>query len=182
MERVRKLGPMKLCISESIRMEKNMERASLCGPMTVLMKAISSKTIFMASENISGKTDVYTKDNGKITKCKAKAHSPGPMEENTLETMFKTESRVSGSSLSRMAEYMKVNGSTENSMEGEPSKRKMSPEKEFGKMVKESNGSMRKNKTVISKSPKNNKTLKLPLKTRKFPSSLPIQLFENEPT
>ena len=182
MERAKRLGPMKPCILESIKMAKNTERASSCGPMIVLMKAISSKTTFMASVNISGKTDASTKDNGKITKCKAKAHLPGLMEENTLETTFKTESKALGSSLSRMAESMKVNGSTENSMEGEPSKRKTSPEKESGKMAKESNGSMRKNKTAISKNPKNNKSLKLPLKTRKFPSSLRTQLFETDPT
>ena len=42
-----KLGPIKLFILDSIKMAKNMEKASLCGLTTVHMKEISFKTIFM---------------------------------------------------------------------------------------------------------------------------------------
>lgn len=90
MEGVRRLGLMKLCILESTRMVRSMERESLCGPMTALMKVISSKTTFTALENMSGKMVAPMKENGKTIKCKEKEHSHGLMEENTSETMLRT--------------------------------------------------------------------------------------------
>ncbi len=182
MEGVRRLGPMRLFILESIRMARSMERASLCGPMTVLMKAISSKIIFTALENTNGKTDESMKENGRTTKCKAKAPSHGPMEENTSETTFKTEKKALESSLLRTAESTKASGLMENSTEGESSKRKVFRERESGKMAKGSNGSMKKKKTAISRSPKNNKNQNLLSTTLcKSPSSLHILPLETYP-
>lgn len=135
MERENKLGLMKPSILESTKMARNTERANSCGQMIVPMKATFSKTTSMASVNINGKTDAPMKDNGKITKCRVKVHLPGQTEGNTLETMFKTESKASEYSLSKTEEYMKVSGLTENNMEEESLKKKCFTIRSLGKWL-----------------------------------------------
>lgn len=105
-----KLGPIKLFTLDNIKMEKNMEKASLCGLTTVHMKEISFKTIFMGSVNINGKMVEPTTGNGKIIKCKVKEVLPGLMEENTLAIMFRIENKVLEFLHSKMEEFIKGNG------------------------------------------------------------------------
>lgn len=91
-------------------MVKNMERENLCGLMTVLMKEISFKIIYMDSANMNGKMEEYTKENGRTIKCKVKVHLLGQMEENTLEIILKIGNKDLGFLLSKMVEFMKENG------------------------------------------------------------------------
>ena len=57
MEKVKKLGQIRLYTWETIKTEKNMARASSCGLMTAPTKANSFKTTFMVMENMNGKME-----------------------------------------------------------------------------------------------------------------------------
>jgi hypothetical protein len=142
-----RLGQMKLFISESIKLVKSTAKANSCGLTTVHIMGTSSKTTFMATANINGKTAEYMKESGKIIKCKAKALSHGQMEENMSAIIFRIGNKALGYLLSKMVEFTRDNGSMENNTEKVSSKRKTSHVKEFGKMERELNGLMRKSKT-----------------------------------
>lgn len=106
----KKPGLTKQYTQDNIKMEKNTAKVNLCGLMTVPLKAISFKIIFMVLENINGKMVDPTKVNGKITKCKVKGPLHGLTEENMLETMQKIAKKDLVCLHLKTAGFIKVNG------------------------------------------------------------------------
>lgn len=118
-------------------MEKNTVKASFLGLMIALTKDNSFKTIFMATDVISGKTEESTKANGLITKCMEKVLSLGLMEENIREIIFRIVNKALGYLLSKMEEFTKANGWIANNMGVGFSRKRILKRKDYGKMDKE---------------------------------------------
>ena len=83
MDRVKKLGQMAQILKEFTWMEKKKEKATLNGPMDLVIKEILLKMTFKAMENMFGQTKEPTLAFGTKIKCMAKEHTIGPIAENT---------------------------------------------------------------------------------------------------
>lgn len=66
-------------ITEIIKMERNMDLVSLCGPMDHFLKEISKKIKLKDMVNLYGLTKKSTRENGMIIKWVAKVYLPGLM-------------------------------------------------------------------------------------------------------
>ena len=71
-----------------------------------------------------GKTIEFTKVNGDLTRCMAKEHSLGPMEENMLVNMLKIRREDTVSLYGQMVDATEANGSMVSNMARVPTSHK----------------------------------------------------------
>ena len=92
-----------------------MDMGSSHGPMGVLMKGSSSKTIFMDSALTTGLMDGDITGTGRTTRWTAKEHSLGAMDACIEVNTSMTRNKDSGCSCGQTDGDMKAGGSTGNS-------------------------------------------------------------------
>jgi hypothetical protein len=91
-----------------------MEKESLYGATQAHMTVTFTKIISTEQENTSGQMEEFTKENGLITKWKARVLSPGVMDDVTSENIRMIKNMGKELSSGQMAENILVNGIKEN--------------------------------------------------------------------
>ena len=129
----KKLGLMKQCTKDSIKMGRNTERVNFYGKMIVVTREIFYKITSMVSANMYGTTGEYMRVSGETTKCKARESSLGLMVDDIKASIRMIRRKALEYLPSEMAESMKENGKTENNMVMESSKKKLSSGRNLGR-------------------------------------------------
>ena len=129
-----------------------MVEENLSGAIKVLMMETFNKIISMESESINGPMVEYLKEIGSTIVWKVKVSSPGVMVENMSVSIKMIKNMVKEPLRGLMVDAIKVNGIKESSMVRAFISKKARKDTEFGKWVKELNGSkMMLNKLKTSK-------------------------------
>lgn len=115
-EKEKRSGQTMLAMRASIKMGRNMEEVSSCGPMDQRIQEISSKTTSTAWVFTPGLTEGNMTDNGRTTRWTAKVYSPGQMEENMKDSMLTIRKKDKVYSRGQMDASMMATGKTESSM------------------------------------------------------------------
>jgi len=134
---------------ENTLKERNMDLVVIRGRMVRNILVFGKKTKFMEMEDTPGMMEENTREIGKITTWTGMEHIHGKTAENMKVNTHVTKNMVEESILGQTDVSTMVNGKMEDNTEQVNTFLKQgNSEKEFGIMVKEKNGSMKKRITV----------------------------------
>lgn len=137
-------GQIRLDMKAIMLMEGKKERANLHGQMALTLMESSWITIFMAKVSIIGVMVEDMREIGATTRCMAMEYSHGVMEESIKESMSMIKKKEKGDLNGQIIDNILVNGRMESNMATENIlTKKEIQEREFGRTVKEYNGSRR---------------------------------------
>jgi len=120
MEKVKNNGLINLLMLEHIIKGRRMEKDISLGLINQNMKANFKKTISKDGVFMLGPMEEYTKENGKITKWRAKENSPGLIIEIMRVSIKMIKNTVMVYFVGPMAENIREDGRMENSMVAAP--------------------------------------------------------------
>jgi hypothetical protein len=140
--REKRNGMMEPLIKGNIRMGKSMGKEFLFGMMTVSMKGSLWRIRFMAKGSIYGEMGEHIRGIGVIIGCMGVEFLPGRMGKSMKDNIRIIKNMDLVYFISRMGGDMKGFGKMESSMERDISRKRRMSVREFGKMVRELNGSI----------------------------------------